>query len=167
MSDWLHNLPIVWMGLLVFVCTYILTGAIYAAVVGLAVDGRGRSFKSVSPGLLPPLGIMFALFVAFTASQVWNDNNRAQTAVDHEASALKTIVVLSKSFSGDTEARLRDLIRDHIMGHSNKRVDALAPGERHSKHYATRSRRRAAVCARTNTEYRRSKNGAAGNRHGD
>src|SRR5215471_16665319 len=26
MSVWLHNLPIVWMGLLVFVCTYILTG---------------------------------------------------------------------------------------------------------------------------------------------
>src|SRR5262249_48361086 len=111
----------------------------------------------VSPGLLPPLGIMFALFVAFTASQVWNDNNRAQTAVDHEASALKTIVVLSESFSGDTEARLRDLIRDHIMGHSNKRVDALAPGERHSEHYSIPFRRRAAVYPRANTEYRRSK----------
>src|SRR5258708_3455600 len=95
MSDWLHGLPIVWMGLFVFGGTYILTGAIYAAVMGLAADGRGRSFKAVSPGLLPPLGIMFALFVAFTASQVWSDNERAQVAVNREASALKTIVVMS------------------------------------------------------------------------
>ena len=67
MSDWLHDLPIVWMGLFIFGCIYILAVAIYAVVMGLAADGRGHSFKAVSPGLLPPLGIMFALFVAFTA----------------------------------------------------------------------------------------------------
>src|SRR5262245_4388849 len=99
MSDWLHDLPIVWMGSFVFGGTYILTAAIYATVMGLAADDRGRSFKAVSPGLLPPLGIMFALFVAFTASQVWNDNQRAQTAVDREASALRAIVVMSASYS--------------------------------------------------------------------
>jgi uncharacterized protein YqgC (DUF456 family) len=30
--------------------------------------------------MLPPLGIIFGLFVAFTAAQVWNDNERANTA---------------------------------------------------------------------------------------
>src|SRR4051794_21891617 len=98
MSDWLHDLPIVWMGIFVFACIYIFAVAIYAAVMRLAVDSRGRSFKAVSPGLLPPLGIMFALFVAFTASQVWNDNQRAQEAVNREASALRAIVVMSASY---------------------------------------------------------------------
>src|SRR5262249_37274439 len=118
----------VWMGILIFGCTYILTGAIYAAVMGLAADGRERSFKAVSPGLLPPLGIMFALLVAFTASQVWNEDDLAQTAVNHEASALKTIVVLSESFSGDTEERLRDLIRDHIMDTATNEWTLLRQG---------------------------------------
>jgi hypothetical protein len=56
---------------------------------------RARPFKAVSPGLLPPLGILFALCVAFTASQVWRDNDRANSVVDREASALRAVVILA------------------------------------------------------------------------
>ena len=59
--------------------------------------------------MLPPLGIIFGLFVAFTAAQVWNDNDRANAAVNREASALRAIVILAGSFPGEPEARLRDL----------------------------------------------------------
>ena len=114
MSDWLHELPLRWMAIVVFGSTFAATAVIYAAVMILADKERGRSFKAVSPGLLPPLGIIFGLLVAFTAAQVWNDNERAQTAVNREASALRTVVVLSSTFSGDAEAQLRTLIRDHI-----------------------------------------------------
>ena len=31
----------------------------------LAKGERGRAFKAISPGMLPPLGIIFGLFVAF------------------------------------------------------------------------------------------------------
>jgi hypothetical protein len=82
MSDWLHNLPVLWMSLVVFGFTYLVTAAIYVTVSVFAVGERARSFKAISPGLLPPLGIIFALFVAFTASQVWTDtekNNQKQS----------------------------------------------------------------------------------------
>ena len=114
MSDWQHNLPVAWMALVVFGLTYLAAAAIYAVVMVLAVGERARSFKAVSPGMLPPLGIIFGLFVAFTAAQVWNDNDRANTAVDREASALRAVVVLASSFPGEPEARLRALIRRHI-----------------------------------------------------
>jgi hypothetical protein len=68
MNDWLHNLPVVWMALVVFGFTYLVAAAIYAVVTVLAVDERARSFKAISPGMLPPLGIIFGLFVAFTAA---------------------------------------------------------------------------------------------------
>src|SRR6266508_1289244 len=110
MSDWLHNLPVAWMALVVFGFTYLIAAAIHVTVIVLAHGERARSFKAVSPGLLPPLGIIFGLFVAFTAAQVWNDNERAQTAVNREASALRTVVVLSSTFSSDAEAQLRTLI---------------------------------------------------------
>ena len=55
MNDWLHNLPIVWMALLVFGLTALVTAAIYVVVMVLSVGERARSFKAVSPGLLPPL----------------------------------------------------------------------------------------------------------------
>ena len=114
MSDWLHNLPVIWMALIVFALTYLVAAAIYAVVTLLAVGERARSFKAISPGMLPPLGIIFGLFVAFTAAQVWNDNERANGAVDREASALRAVVVLAASFSGDTEAHMRAIIRDYI-----------------------------------------------------
>src|SRR5437763_11644611 len=126
MSDWLHELPVAWMAMIVFGGTFLVTGAIYAIVMRLAMDGRGRSFKAVSPGLLPPLGIIFGLFVAFTAAQVWNDSERAQNAVDREASALRTVLVISASFSGDTESRIRILIRDHIEETTTKEWPLMA-----------------------------------------
>jgi len=70
MTYWVHNLPIVWMALLVFGLTALVTAAIYLVVMALSVGKRAPSFKAVSPGMLPPLAVLFALFVAFTASQV-------------------------------------------------------------------------------------------------
>ena len=114
MSDWLHNLPIVWMALLVFGLTALGTAAIYVVVRVLSVGARARSFKAVSPGLLPPMGILFALFMAFTASQVWSDNEKASSVVDREASALRSVVILAAAFPGETETRLRSLIRSYV-----------------------------------------------------
>ena len=111
MSDWFHELPVPWMALLVFGFTYLVSLAIHAGVGMLARNGYAKSFKAVSPGMLPPLGIIFGLFVAFTAAQVWNDNDRASAAVSHEASALRTALVLAASLPGETEAKLHDLIR--------------------------------------------------------
>ena len=98
MSDWLHNLPVAWMALVVFGLTYLVAAAIYAVVTVLAVGERARSFKAVSPGMLPPLGIIFGLFVAFNADQVWSDNDRAAAAVSREASALRSVEILAASF---------------------------------------------------------------------
>ena len=68
----------VWMALVVFGFTYLVAAAIYAIVTVLAVAERARSFKAISPGLLPPLGIIFGLFVVFTAAQVWTDDEKAR-----------------------------------------------------------------------------------------
>jgi Protein of unknown function (DUF4239) len=114
MNDWLHSLPLFWMAFLVFVATYLIAAAICLIVTALADPERGRAFKAISPGMLPPLGILFALFLAFTAAQVWADTDRANTAVLREASALRTVVILAASFPGEPEAHLRRLVRRHI-----------------------------------------------------
>ena len=64
MTDWLHNLSVPWMALAVFGTTYFLAAAIFAVVNLIAKAERARAFKAISPGLLPPLGILFGLFVA-------------------------------------------------------------------------------------------------------
>jgi hypothetical protein len=109
MSDWLHNLPVVWMALMVFGFTYLVAAAIYAIVTILAVAERARSFKAISPGM-PPLGIIFGLFVVFTAAQVWTDNEKARAEIDREASALRSAAILATSFPRESQVQLRELI---------------------------------------------------------
>jgi len=114
MDEWLHNLPVWWMALVVLAITYLATGGIFAIIMTLAKGERMRVFKSVSLSLLPPLGIIFGLLVAFSAVQVWNDIDRAKVAVDREASAIRMVVLLATSFPGEPEAQIRTLVRRHI-----------------------------------------------------
>src|ERR1700681_2284530 len=114
MSDWIHNLPVPLMALAIFAFTYLLAIIIFVAVSAVATGERAKSFQSISPGMLPVLGIIFGLFVAFTAAQVWSDNDRASAAVSREASALRAVVLLAAGLPPEQEGRLRDLIRDYV-----------------------------------------------------
>ena len=133
MEDWLETLPIAWMAVVVFALTYLGTAAIFAAITGLARGERIRMFKGVSPGMLPPLGIIFGLLVAFVASQVWADVDRAKTAVNREASSLSTVVFLAASFPGEPEARLRTLTRRHIQEAATHEWPLMAQRSAHQK----------------------------------
>jgi len=115
MSDWIHTLPLGWMALVVFGATALGTAAIYWIVIRLATEDRARAFKAVSPGLLSPLGILFGLLIAFTAAQVWGDLDRANTAVNHEASSLRAVVLLSRAFPADAEARMRARVKQYVQ----------------------------------------------------
>jgi CubicO group peptidase (beta-lactamase class C family) len=79
--------------------------------MALSARGRASRFKGLSPGMLPPLGIIFGLFVAFIAAQVWGDIEHANAAINREACALRTVVLFAAAFRGEAEARLRDLAR--------------------------------------------------------
>jgi len=114
MADWLFNLPALLMALAIFLGTYLVGALVCLVVMRLAVGERARAFKAVSPGMLPPLGIIFGLLVGFMAAQVWSDFERAKFAVASEASALRGVVLLARSFPGEPEARLRTLVNRHI-----------------------------------------------------
>jgi len=112
--DWFFNLSIPAMTLVVFAAMYLLTAVIYLLVTRLAVGERLRTFKAISPGMLPPLAVVLALLVGFLAAQVWSDMDRAATTVNREASALRAAVLLSDEFPGEADVQLRDLVRQHV-----------------------------------------------------
>jgi len=126
MSDWLLNLPVPWMGVVILVAINAFSVLLYFAITALAVGERGRAFKAVSPGMLPPLAIIFALLVGFLAAQVWSDYDRANTAVNREASALRGVILLAAAFPGEPDAHLRDLVRRHIQDAVTQEWPAMA-----------------------------------------
>jgi uncharacterized protein DUF4239 len=81
----------------------------------LAVGRLGEAFRALSPGMLPPMGLLFGLIVGFLAAQVWSDAGRAQDAVNREASALRSVVLLAEAFPGQPETRMDGLVRRQIQ----------------------------------------------------
>jgi hypothetical protein len=102
------------MALVIFGFTYVLAVTIYAAVAALS-GWLARSYKAISASMLPALGIIFGLFVAFTAAQVWADNDRANAAISREASALRSVLVLAASFPGEPRTTLQNQVRAYVQ----------------------------------------------------
>ena len=114
MSNWLHNLPIFWMAVIIFGVCYLMGAAVFLTIDILARRRIGAHFRGFSAGMLSPLGVIFGLLVAFIAAQVWGDVEHARVAVDREASSLRSVVLLAAAFPGDASAHLGDLVRRHI-----------------------------------------------------
>jgi hypothetical protein len=60
------------------------------------------------------------------AAQVWSDFERAKQAVAHEASALRSVVLLAASFPGESGAHLRHLVNRHIDEAVSREWPAMA-----------------------------------------
>ncbi|WP_144138320.1 DUF4239 domain-containing protein [Paraburkholderia sp. BCC1884] len=128
MSTWLHNLPIWLMTLIAFGATFLAGAALHVITAKLAGSKHGRSYGAISPALLSPIGIIFGLFIAFTAAQVWNDTARANAAVNTEAGALRTIVVMSAVLPQESQVELRKLLRDYIQYTATTEWPLMAKG---------------------------------------
>jgi hypothetical protein len=126
-GDWLLNLPVFWLAVVVFAATYLLAASIYLVVTRLAVNDRmTAAFKAVSPGMLPPLGILFALLVGFIAVEVWSNFDKAKAAVATEASALRAVVLLAGNLPEEQKTHIYALINHHIDDAVNKEWPAMA-----------------------------------------
>jgi hypothetical protein len=132
MREWLLELPLFWMGFAIFLATFLVAALVYWSVVRLTRNETNAvAFKAVSPGMLPPLGIIFGLLIGFTAAQVWGDFDRAKLAVANEASGLRSVLLLATAFPPEQASRLRTLIGRHIEHAINEEWHAMA------EHHAT------------------------------
>jgi hypothetical protein len=114
-ADWLLNLPVPWMAVVVFAATYLFAAGIYLIVISLAVSGRAQALKAVS--------------------RFWNNFDKAKAAVATEASALRAVVLLAGTFPEEQKARIYALINRHIEVAVNQEWPEMAPSKRPSRLY--------------------------------
>jgi len=113
--NWLHSLSIVSLLLVTCAAAALVTAAIYLIVTRLAAAGQRDALTAVSPGLLPPLALVFGLLIGFLAAGVWSNSSDAQQAVDNEASALRSVDLLDRDFPAADQRRLDLLMRSYIQ----------------------------------------------------
>ena len=126
MGNWFFNLSVPWMALIIFLAAYLIAGSVDLVVTRLAVNERVKSFKAVSPGVLPVFGILFALLVGFIAVEVWGNFDKAKAAVTTEASALRAVVLLAGDFPDEQRMSIYALVDRHIDESVNKEWPEMA-----------------------------------------
>jgi hypothetical protein len=124
--DWLHSLSIVSLVLVVCAATALVTVAIYLIVTRLAAAGQRDTLAALSPGMLPPMALVFGLLVGFLAAEVWSSSSTAQQAVDQEAGALRTVDLLDSDFPAADQRRMDLLVRQYIQQAVSREWPAMA-----------------------------------------
>lgn len=125
MINWIHDLPVGWLVVVVLAGMTVITAATYGVVMGVAGGDRGPKLQ-ISPGMLPPMALVFGLLVGFLVAQLWSNASSARAAVNQEASSLRTVVLLAGSFPGKPEAGIDALVRQHIETAVTKEWPAMA-----------------------------------------
>lgn len=72
-----------------------------------------RSLNNFSPQVVAVVGILFALYTTFFASDIWSVRDRAQTAILQEADALRDLFWLAEQQSPAIGAPIVAAIRDY------------------------------------------------------
>jgi hypothetical protein len=111
---WLESQETVVIVAIVFAFCYLLAALI---LVGLAVLSRNvmaGALHTTTPAMLTPLAVILGLVIAFLASRVWANADRAQGYVVEEASGIRQAVLMSAVLPTDTRDALRKEIGNYL-----------------------------------------------------
>ncbi len=88
-----------------------------------------RSLSNFSPQVVAIVGILFALYTTFFASDIWSVRDRAQTAILQEADALRNLFRLAEQQPPDIGAPIIAAIRDYARAAAEIEWPLLAQGK--------------------------------------
>jgi len=84
--------------LFVLIGCYTLMAAIICLAATLSRRPVAKELKAIVPVTLTPLGVLLGLLLAFLASRVWTNFDRAREYVGQEVGALRETVLLACMF---------------------------------------------------------------------
>jgi hypothetical protein len=114
MISWIESKETAVIALIVFGIYYAVTAVIFVVAAILHKRERAAHLKATSPVMLTPLSVFAGLLIAFLASRVWSNLDRAQTDVVQEASALHEVVLILNSLPADISVTVRKSIKTYI-----------------------------------------------------
>lgn len=93
--------------------TFIAAAAVLWALGQTRLQARLGHFAGVVPPFINVLGVLFGLTLAFLANDTWNAHDRALAAVNREADALRSIVILSSHLPDPQRRQVEALASDY------------------------------------------------------
>jgi hypothetical protein len=114
MIFWLESQSTEIIALVVFGLIYLATAITFLVVVQASRASVKEELRTVTPGVLSPLGAILGIMIAFLAARVWANVDRAEEYVTQEISALRQAALLVKSLPPDVRDRFQTGIKEHL-----------------------------------------------------
>jgi hypothetical protein len=111
---WLESQSTAVIVLLVFAICYALGAIVFFAVKTISRRPIAEQLNATTPVMLTPLAVIAGLLIAFLASRVWSNLDRATTYVAQEASAIRQSVLLSDALPDDTRTAVRTALKQYL-----------------------------------------------------
>ena len=101
--------------LLMFAICYAIAGAVFSVATMISQHRIAAELKALTPVLLTPLSVIAGLLIAFLASRVWANLDRANAYVVQEANAISEIVLLADALPEATRGAIHAGLRKHLQ----------------------------------------------------
>jgi Protein of unknown function (DUF4239) len=123
---WVESQSTSVIALIVFSATYLSAALIFCVASVVSRRPVAKELQAITPGILSPLGTILGILIAFLAVRVWTNLDHAQEYVDREVTALRQVIMLGDSLSGDAKARVREAIGKHLEAIVSEEWPAMA-----------------------------------------
>jgi Protein of unknown function (DUF4239) len=114
MIFWLESQSTQMISLIVFGLIYLAAAITFFVVVHASRASVKEELRTVTPGVLSPLGAILGIMIAFLAARVWANVDRAEEYVTQEISALRQAALIVKSLPPDVRDRFQGGIKEHL-----------------------------------------------------
>jgi hypothetical protein len=125
---WIESQSILVIVIVMFTLCYALAALIFLLVVALSRRRIGAELKATTPVMLTPLGIIGGLVIAFLASHVWANVDRASAFVAQEASAIRETVLLVDKLPATVRGETREALKAYLQFIETNDWPAMAEG---------------------------------------
>jgi hypothetical protein len=112
---WIESQNVAVIALIVFGLCYAIAALIFVAIVFVSRRPIASDLKATTPVMLTPLSVIAGLLIAFLASRVWSNVDRANSYVAQEASAISQVVLLTDALPDDPRKAVRDGLRTYLQ----------------------------------------------------
>ncbi len=105
-----HYIALLILGVL---ATFATVGLIFWLINSPRTGGVFRRLTNFSPQLVATIGLLFGLYMAFFANDIWNIRDRAQTMILQEADGLRGMLDVAESLPAEVGAPLVGAVRGY------------------------------------------------------